>query len=114
MDSLSGMANLAICYLEGKGTEKNIEKGLEWMNTASKKGNGVASLKLANFYTDGLYAEKDYQIARSYLERGMDQKYGDAVMELARFYKEGLGVEIDLVKAKELEELALVIFQEDD
>jgi TPR repeat protein len=33
---------LAKAYLEGKGTEKNEQLGLEWMNRAAKNGSGDA------------------------------------------------------------------------
>jgi hypothetical protein len=33
---------LAMCYLEGKGTEKDEKLGLEWMNKAAKSGSGDA------------------------------------------------------------------------
>jgi hypothetical protein len=33
---------LAICYLEGKGTDKDKKLGLEWMNRAAKSGSGDA------------------------------------------------------------------------
>ena len=113
MNSLSGMANFASCLLEGKGTDVNINLGLEWLNKSSEKGNGVASTTLASYYTNGKYVEQDYKKAKELLERGMEQKYGPAGLELSRFYKEGLGVEKDLEKAKELEELAPNIFIED-
>jgi len=34
---------LAKAYLEGRGTEKNEQLGLEWMNRAAKSGSGDAT-----------------------------------------------------------------------
>jgi TPR repeat protein len=33
---------LAKAYLEGRGTEKNEQVGLDWMNRAAKSGSGDA------------------------------------------------------------------------
>ena len=37
---------LATCYLEGKGTERDEQLGLEWMNKAAKNGSGDAKAYL--------------------------------------------------------------------
>ena len=100
--SLSGMANLGFCYLDAKGTSQDIEKGIEWLDKASKLGNGVASKVLSEYYYNGNYVEKDLNKCYEYLEKGYKQKYQPAIYELARFYEDGIVVEKDLAKSKEL------------
>ncbi|BET21475.1 hypothetical protein RGT18_10630 [Solobacterium moorei] len=106
LGSLSGMANLSLCMLEGKGCEKDIPKGLLWMDKASVKGNGIASTLMGDYYQEGKYVVQDYLQAATYYERGMQQKYAPAIFKLAKMYEYGYGITKDLHKSKELEQLA--------
>ena len=100
--SLSGMGNLAMCLLEGRGCEKDIETGLQWMEKASRLGNGIASLKLGGFAEEGIYLEKDPAKAAEYYRRGVQQKYAPAAERLAALYELGKGVPKDPAYAAEL------------
>ncbi|MCR4951291.1 MAG: sel1 repeat family protein [Solobacterium sp.] len=104
--SLSGMGNLALCFLEGTGTEQNIEEGLAWMEQASAKGNGIASLKMGEYFESGTYVPSDEKKAAEYYERGMKQRYAPAIEKLAKLYEEGRGVAQDRTRAEELRKLA--------
>ncbi|MBR1891253.1 MAG: sel1 repeat family protein [Clostridia bacterium] len=112
--SLGGMGNLAKCYLYGIGTSVDVEEGLRWMETASKKGNGIATLELGNIYCDGKFVPKDYAMARKILERGLMQKYGPALEKLADLLENGLGGEVDIKRAEYLRRIAPDIFVDDD
>jgi len=64
------MYNLAACYKNGKGTERNLEKAFYWYQKAAKNGNNDAMNSLAICYTYGVGTEKNsekafywYQIA---------------------------------------------------
>jgi hypothetical protein len=39
---VNSQRRLAICYLEGKGTEKNALEGMRWMRRAAKSGDPAA------------------------------------------------------------------------
>lgn len=104
--SLSGMGNAAVCLLEGTGTAQDTEAGLAWMEKASSRGNGIASLKMGEFFESGTYVQKNEKKAAEYYSRGKEQKYAPAIEKLADLYEAGRGVEKDPVKASELRKLA--------
>ncbi len=104
--SLSGMGNAAVCLLEGTGTVQDTEAGLAWMEKASSKGNGIASLKMGEFFENGTYVSKDEKKAAEYYLRGLNQKYAPAIEKMAALYEEGRGVEKNPAKAAELRKLA--------
>ncbi|MCD8028134.1 MAG: sel1 repeat family protein [Erysipelotrichaceae bacterium] len=44
------MYNLGMCYYDGIGTEKSVEKGLKWIEAAAGNGDARAKIKLADHY----------------------------------------------------------------
>lgn len=48
--SPTAMYNLGMCYFDGIGTEKSEEKGLKWIEAASKNGDPRAKIKLGDYY----------------------------------------------------------------
>ncbi|RIA83385.1 hypothetical protein C1645_833896 [Glomus cerebriforme] len=49
----SAMNNLATCYYNGKGTEKNLEKAFYWYQKAAEDGNEAAMINLAALAESG-------------------------------------------------------------
>jgi len=107
LGSLSGLANTGFAYLEGKGVQTDWEAGLRYLELASERGNGIASLALGDSYRNGQWGLSPEAVrARGYYERGMQQKYAPAIERLAELYDAGEGVERDPIKAAELRRLA--------
>ncbi|CAB4419710.1 unnamed protein product [Rhizophagus irregularis] len=57
------MNNLAICYYNGEGVEKNLEKAFYWYQKAAENGNKNAMLSLINNYINGEGTEKNVEKA---------------------------------------------------
>src|SRR5215469_3832690 len=55
--------NLAACYHDGEGTEKNLEKAFYWCQKAAENGNEVAMTILAICYEKGEGTEKNLEKA---------------------------------------------------
>jgi TPR repeat protein len=53
------MSYLAICYKNGEGTEKNLEKAFDWYQKAAENGHTNAIFDLAICY----YSEKNLKKA---------------------------------------------------
>ena len=51
--------NLAVCYEDGIGVEKDEQKAVEWYKKAAKQGDVKAQNNLALCYEDGIGVEKD-------------------------------------------------------
>ena len=50
---------LGVCYLDGKGVEKNIEEGIKWLKMAADSGHAKALHVLGDCYREGEGVEKD-------------------------------------------------------
>ena len=55
-------------YLEGKGTEKNIDEAVKWLNKATFNGNSNAAYSLFKLYSEGKDLQQDTEKANLYLE----------------------------------------------
>lgn len=62
--------NLGWLYLEGKGTEKNEEKGLELLKQAADEGFFKAHLKLSSYY----FEKQDKDNAILYLQKAQETR----------------------------------------
>ncbi len=58
--------NLAVCYLNGIGTEKNEAKGFEVMKAAADEKSPIAQTLTADLYERGIGTEKDNKLALHY------------------------------------------------
>ncbi|PKK57069.1 hypothetical protein RhiirC2_798720 [Rhizophagus irregularis] len=53
------MTGLAICYENGNGTEKNLEKAFYWYTKVAENGDKEAQSNLGVYYEKGIGIEKD-------------------------------------------------------
>ena len=64
---------LGLCYFDGKGTKQDVQKGLELMNSAAKRGCWEANLELANIYFYGGDVPTDEKKALNYAKKAAKQ-----------------------------------------
>jgi len=87
---------IALCYLNGEGTNRNKEESLKWLKQSADQNHTPAIAKL------GISYEKsgNFEDAFKFLSKGADLGSIYAKMHLARYYYEGYGVvEKDLNKS---------------
>ena len=95
---------LARMYRDGKGTDRNLDKAIEWMQIAyqnQEQWSWNELIDLLNRYS-GIYLERAYSIALDYAESGDP----GANVRLARMYHGGRGIERNLNKAIEIMRIA--------
>ena len=91
--------NLAICYFNGYGVEKDVEKAIYWWQKAADAGNSTAQNSLAYRYFAGDGVEKDVEKAVHWCQKAADAGYSAAQYRLAFCFLKGDGVEKDVEKA---------------
>jgi TPR repeat protein len=72
--SIYGLHRVAMCYLNGVGTEKNEAEGIKIIQNLAEEGDSDSQYQLYLCYKDGLGVEKDEQKS-SYWEEKFDEKY---------------------------------------
>lgn len=103
-DHLYSMDAVAICHLQGIGTERNVSLAIPWLETATKKGSDSSRKELAQLYVRGIGLKKDVAKGLSLLEYGYNKHYPECTLTLGTLYYLGIGV-------KENNEKALFYFQ---
>lgn len=99
--------NLARCYLEGIGVEKDNQKAVSLLEKAIKQGNVEAQTYLAYCYLNGIGTSKNEAKAASLYKEAADASEPCACYCFGMILKKGLyGVEKNLKKARELFEKA--------
>jgi len=83
--------NLAECFANGTGTERDIDEALKWYSSAANQGNDDATVKLYSLCLEKNEEEKALSILQVAAENGNWQ----AMICLAHMYEEGLVVEVD-------------------
>ena len=91
--------NLAICYFNGYGVEKDVEKAIYWWQKAADAGNSAAQKNLAFCYLKGDGVEKNVEKAVYWWQKAADAGNSAAQFNLAICYLKGDGVEKDVEKA---------------
>jgi TPR repeat protein len=91
--------DLSQMYLQGIGTNKNIEKGWVWMNRAAEGGNIQAMLELAVRYQRGPSSENAEKMAFMWFQKAAMAGSAAGQYNLAHLYEDGNQSPVDLVQA---------------
>lgn len=95
--------SLALLYLDGKGTEVNINKGIDLLEQAYYAGNIYSAQNLALIYNQNYYVPKDWNKVFEWAEKAYKGgKYLLSARLLANCYMTGSGVQKDDKKAFDL------------
>ncbi len=88
------MQQLAMCYENGYGVEKDIKQAVEWYKKAMNHGNKSAIVSYGRCCQNGLGVEKDLVKAYNLFQKAAVQKeHAGGMYELAKCYEYGLGVQ---------------------
>ena len=97
---------LGLCYKNGLGVEKNLQKAAFWgkkafdiISAQANKGDAKAQLNLGIFYANGLVVSQDLRNAVNWYVKSANQGYSMAQATLGEYYERGVLVEKDLQKA---------------
>ncbi len=103
LDAQSGDAdaqnNVAYCYLNGYGIEKDLYKAFEWYQKSAAQGNMMATFNLAQFYYSGIVVSKDMQEAFKWYRIAADSGLPEAQNAVGCCYVYGQGVPTDYDEA---------------
>lgn len=95
---------LALCYKEGRGVQKNPDKAFEWYNKAAAQGHKIARRELALCYEKGIGIEKNVIFALGILLKLENDAW--AQTNIGILYDKGHGVAQDYVEAMRWYQLA--------
>lgn len=90
---------LGICYINGRGVEKNDAKALQWYLDAAKQGETTAQLYLGGCYYTGKGVKEDYFEAVKWWRKAAEYDVIEAQFNLGVCYANGQGVEQDQTEA---------------
>ena len=98
---LDSYYTLAFCYLHNAAVEGNVQKGIDCLEAAAKKGHLESQWQLACIYHDGIYGTKDLDKARYWLDKCLEAEYPMAHYAMAGSLVHGDMYPKDLGKALE-------------
>jgi len=89
------MCKLAMCYLLGDGVEKDLDKGLKWLEYAANEGQDIyAAHQIALIYEYSLYGiETDVVLAAEWFLKAAEKGHVEAMAEYAMCCELGCGRE---------------------
>ena len=91
--------DLSLMYIQGIGTQKNIEQGLVCLKRAAEKGNIEAMLELGVLYQKIDTLDNAPQLALHWFEKAAMAGSAVGQYNLAHMYMDGGQIAIDLPKA---------------
>lgn len=85
--SLDAMCDLADCYWDGEGVEKNMSLAIKWITKAADSGYAKAQAILGAIYWQGLGGlDQNYVLAEKYLSMAANMDNTDAQATLSLLY----------------------------
>lgn len=94
-----GQYNLAVCYRDGAGVDKDREEAFKWFLKASEQGLDLAQYDLAVCYRDGDGVDKDQEEAFRWFLKAAEQGIADAQNQAGFYYYQRQGVKENQEKA---------------
>jgi TPR repeat protein len=100
-NNVKAQFNLACCYYNATGCEKNLEKVFEYLLLSSNNGNINALFSISQMYYNGIHFEKNLNEAFNYCKKAADfsinsgEIHEDAIFNLACYYYNGEGIIIN-------------------
>ena len=85
-DDVDALSVLGICFMDGRGGEKNEEKGLEYLKLAAKKSNSNAQAYLGSYYYKGKGVKQSKKEAVKWFEMSANQGNALGQRELGYYY----------------------------
>lgn len=97
---------LGILFTEGKGCERNTERGKAILELSMSHGNPAAAVYLGEGHLSGDYFAKNPEYAIKCFEKAAVLGYPDAYEKLGDIYRDGLYVDKNIPEAVEFYDLA--------
>ena len=96
---IDAQVSLGMMYAQGRGVDKDEEKGFLWMKKAANQGGAESEYELCLMYLKSIGTEKDDSEAVLWCKKSAVQGHIHGQALLAKLYLIGRGVEKDEVKA---------------
>jgi len=94
--------NLSLCYLEGRGVGKDLQKAKQMFNLEELKKDPVFHNMIGGRLFRGMELEQDYESAFKHFNISANLGYPEGIRNTATCYFNGTGVEKDVQKALDL------------
>jgi TPR repeat protein len=91
----SAQVNLAVCYLNGWGTQQNYGAGLHWLRMAAAQGDARSRTNLGILYLKGWGVRRDYEEAIRNFQFAAEHGETGAMVDLGFMNDGGLGTAKD-------------------
>lgn len=90
---------MAVCYLNGIGTQKDPKKAFALFQKGAEQGHAIAQYNLGESYRNGFGTQENLEKALEWYNKSAEQGYVLAQNDLAVFYFEGIGIQKNLENA---------------
>ena len=91
--------NLANCYANGEGIDKNINEAVNWWHKAAEQGLAKAQYNLGLCYFYGNGVSRDLAEALKWLRKAAEQGFAEAQLNLGICYLHGYGITANINEA---------------
>jgi TPR repeat protein len=93
--NLKANGAIGLMYLSGVGTDKDIEKGLHYIELSAIQGDVHSQYNLAMLFKGQMEIDLQEQRSTYWLKEAAARGFGPAQIDLAISYLQGIGVEKD-------------------